>query len=630
MSALRRVAAVVLAAGLALAPTSALAADGSIAHVETSPGSLQLLVSVPAGAEVDLSGVAVSIDGTAAASAQAELADGATTVRRTAVLVIDTSRSMQGGRFAAAKEAARAFISAVPDDVYLGVVTFAGDVTTQVAPTQDRDAALGVLDGLSLTKQTRLYDGIVQAVEAAGTEGQRSLLVLSDGADGSPTPIDDALAAVEDAGVLVDVVALDQDGEALAALQQLAEAGQGQVIASDPAALQGAFAAEADVLAHQVLVTATLPTDFSAEKGTVEVTLPTSDGDLTATAFSTIVPAPPVATVPEAGWTPPSWSLYAGSGALAVGLILIAFLLVPRRERPATAAERVTAYTDAQAGPASEQASTLLDTDVTFATAKETAANVLRRNQDLDARISTRLQGAGSDLKSSEWLLLHGGIFFVAGLLGLLLGGGNLLVGFLFLALGLVGPWLFLGFKRSRRRKAFNSALPETLQLMSGSLAAGLSLAQSVDTIVREGTDPIASEFRRVLVETRLGVSLEDALEGVAERFDSKDFEWVVMAIKIQRQVGGNLAELLDTVAATMREREYVRRQVAALAAEGKLSAWVLGGLPPLFMLYLLLTNYDYVIVMFQEPLGWAMLLGAATILGIGVFWMSRLVKVEV
>ena len=133
-----------------------------------------------------------------------------------------------------------------------------------------------------------------------------------------------------------------------------------------------------------------------------------------------------------------------------------------------------------------------------------------------------------------------------------------------------------------------------------------------------------------MLVETRLGVSLEDALEGVAERFDSKDFEWVVMAIKIQRQVGGNLAELLDTVAATMREREYVRRQVAALAAEGKLSAWVLGGLPPLFMLYLLLTNYDYVIVMFQEPWAGRCWRARRPSSAIGVFWMSRLVKVEV
>src|SRR5205085_11533993 len=196
---------------------------------------------------------------------------------------------------------------------------------------------------------------------------------------------------------------------------------------------------------------------------------------------------------------------------------------------------------------------------------KETAANVLRRNKDLDARISARLQGAGSELKSSEWLLVHGGIFFVAGLAGLLLGGGNLLIGFLFLMVGLFGPWMYLGFRRGRRRKAFNAHLPDTLQLMSGSLAAGLSLAQSIDTIVREGTEPIASEFRRVLVETRLGVSLEDALEGVGERFESKDFEWVVMAINIQRRVGGNLAELLETVAATMREREYMRRQVNAL-----------------------------------------------------------------
>ena len=205
-----------------------------------------------------------------------------------------------------------------------------------------------------------------------------------------------------------------------------------------------------------------------------------------------------------------------------------------------------------------------------------------------------------------------------------------MLTGTFFLVMGAVLPWLYLGIRQSRRRKAFNASLPDTLQLMSGSLAAGLSLAQSVDTIVREGVEPIGSEFRRVLVETRLGVSLEDAFEGVAERFDSKDFAWVVMAIKIQRQVGGNLAELLETVASTMREREYMRRQVDALAAEGKLSAMVLGGLPPLFLLYLVVANRDYVMPLFTEPLGWLMLLGAGMLLSVGVFWMSRLIKVEV
>ena len=105
-----------------------------------------------------------------------------------------------------------------------------------------------------------------------------------------------------------------------------------------------------------------------------------------------------------------------------------------------------------------------------------------------------------------------------------------------------------------------------------------------------------------MLVETRLGVPLEDALEGVATRYESKDFGWVVMAIRIQRQVGGNLAELLDTVAGTMREREYIRRQVSALAAEGKLSAMVLAGLPPAFMGYLYMSQRDYVMVLLHRP----------------------------
>jgi len=625
-----RAAAGLTAAGLALAPTAAMAEDGTITHVETGPGTVQVLVSVPADADVDLEGVSVTIGGEDAEATAAPV-DSDTTVKRTAVLAIDTSKSMEGGRFDAAKVAAREFISSVPDDVSVGIVTFAGEVTTVLPPSQDRDAALAVVDGLALTKQTRLYDGVIQAVEVLGDEGQRSLLVLSDGADTSETPIESATAAIKDAEALTDVVALEQSGNALKALERLATAGQGRVIASDPAALQAAFAAEADALARQVLVEVQLPSGFTRDEATIEVTLPTASGSVTAEAFSPleVVAQSTPEPVSNTSWTPPSWAVYAGPAAIALGLILLVAMLAPRREVTVSAADRVSRYTKSQTG-GDDGGSALLDTDVAFASAKETAANVLRRNQDLDARISARLQGAGSELKSSEWLLLHGGLFFLSGLTGLLLGGGNLVVGFLFLAAGLFGPWMYLGFRRNRRRKAFNSGLPDTLQLVSGSLAAGLSLPQSIDTIVREGSEPIAGEFRRVLVEQRLGVTLEDALEGVAERFDSKDFEWVVMAIKIQRQVGGNLAELLDTVAATMREREYMRRQVAALAAEGKLSAWVLGGLPPLFMLYLLLTNYDYVVVMFQEPLGWAMLAAAGTILGVGVFWMSRLVKVEV
>ena len=116
-------------------------------------------------------------------------------------------------------------------------------------------------------------------------------------------------------------------------------------------------------------------------------------------------------------------------------------------------------------------------------------------------------------------------------------------------------------------------------------------MPQAMDTVVREGQQPITGEFNRALVEARLGVPIEDAMDGVAERMKSKDFAWVVMAIRIQREVGGNLAELLTTVAATLRERERLRRQVQVLSAEGRLSAWILGLLPPVFALYLVLVR---------------------------------------
>ena len=139
-------------------------------------------------------------------------------------------------------------------------------------------------------------------------------------------------------------------------------------------------------------------------------------------------------------------------------------------------------------------------------------------------RINARLEGAGSQLNASEWLLLHTSASpWSPGFLGTVhrrrQGRSSACCSW---SLGAVLPWMYLGFKRSRRRKAFGRGLPDTLQLMSGSLTAGLSLAQSIDTIVNEGAEPIASEFRRVLVETRLGVSLETALEGVAERFEQQ------------------------------------------------------------------------------------------------------------
>jgi tight adherence protein B len=249
-------------------------------------------------------------------------------------------------------------------------------------------------------------------------------------------------------------------------------------------------------------------------------------------------------------------------------------------------------------------------------------------SEDLESRISQRLAGAGSALTASEWLLLHAGTAVGSALVGFVLGGSGLAV--LGLFLGTVGPWLYLKLRHSRRLSRFNAQLAETLGLMAGGLQAGLSLPQAVDSVVREGSEPMAGELRRALIEQRLGVDITDALEGVGQRMDSEDFNWIVMAIRIQREVGGNLAEILHTVADTLREREYLRRQVKALSAEGRLSGYILTGLPPLIGLYMMFVNPEYIRLLYTTVPGFVLLALATFLLVLGSFAMAKLAKVEV
>ena len=201
---------------------------------------------------------------------------------------------------------------------------------------------------------------------------------------------------------------------------------------------------------------------------------------------------------------------------------------------------------------------------------------------------------------------------------------------FVLFLIGLAAPWWWLRRKHAKRQGAFNAQLAETLTLMSGGLSAGLSLPQAVDTVVREGQEPMAGELRRALVEQRLGVTIEDALDGVGDRMDSQDFNWVVMAVRIQREVGGNLAELLTTVSETLREREYLRRQVRVLSAEGRFSGYVLSALPPIMFVYMLFVRPDFVRPLYTTGTGFVLVGAAVVLLAIGQFVMTKLTKIEV
>lgn len=271
----------------------------------------------------------------------------------------------------------------------------------------------------------------------------------------------------------------------------------------------------------------------------------------------------------------------------------------------------------------------ILSGNVLTRSAVELAGRVTERRGVGDL-IDSRLEGAALPVTTPEWVVLHLGGAIALTLLFLVLGRGGVVAAVSGFVIGLVGPWLFLLMRRGRRETAFLSQLPDTLQMLAGSLQAGYSLPQALDAVVREGQPPMSAEFNRALVESRLGMPVEDALEGIGRRLASQDFSWVVMAVRIQREVGGNLAELLMTVADTLRERERLRRQVKVLSAEGRLSGWILGGLPVVFFLYLALANPTYLHPLWTTPLGVAMMVLAILLLAVGAFWLRRVIKVEV
>jgi tight adherence protein B len=250
-------------------------------------------------------------------------------------------------------------------------------------------------------------------------------------------------------------------------------------------------------------------------------------------------------------------------------------------------------------------------------------------SRGFSSRLDAELEAAGVSIRSGEFVVLS----VVAAFVGLVLGAAimrNLLIAAVIGALASMGPWMALRVAMKKRAERLREQLPDVLTIMASSLRAGHSFMQSLDTVAKEIPQPAATEFQRVVAEIRLGRPTEEALEALAERVGSDDFRWAVLAVNIQREVGGNLAEILDNVADTLRERAMMRRQVRVLTSEGRLSAWVLALLPIGIATYLFIANPDYVGLLVTTRMGIIMLVGAIVLLGVGVAWMRKIVDIDV
>lgn len=261
--------------------------------------------------------------------------------------------------------------------------------------------------------------------------------------------------------------------------------------------------------------------------------------------------------------------------------------------------------------------------------ATESAVSFVDRNVSKNASFGTResLEQAGVRLRQADFILLVFCAAVTTGVLGFL--GGGFLLGIAFLILTPFGAMLLLKVLAGLRRAKFEAQLGDTLQMLAGGLRAGHSLLGSVDAVAQEAEAPTSEEFARLVNESRLGRDLKDSMADAARRLRSNDFDWISQAIEIHREVGGDLAEVLDQVGETIRERAEIKGQVKALSAEGKLSAYILIALPVGMFVYLSAVNPSYIGTLYTNVLGWGMLGISVVLLGLGSWWLSRVVKIK-
>jgi tight adherence protein B len=255
----------------------------------------------------------------------------------------------------------------------------------------------------------------------------------------------------------------------------------------------------------------------------------------------------------------------------------------------------------------------------------EWVSDTILRKRGGTAAVSNVLELAGLDLRPGE---LFAGIA-AGSVLFLTLGWIFLspVVGLVLALMVPVGARVVVRILATQRRKKFAEQLPDTLQILAGSLRSGHGLAQGIETVAREAESPTSDEFRRLTIETRLGRDFVQSLRALADRVGSEDFGWVVQAMEIQREVGGDLAAILDTVAGTVRDRTRIRLQVSSLSAEGRLSAWVLMVLPFGLGAMMAVTNRNYMDPLFTTGAGYKLLAVAAALLAVGGLWLKKIVK---
>lgn len=588
------------------------------------------------GTPQDLDGLSIREDG------ETKQITDLTNLRKTdqrlaTVYAVDLSGSMEDkGALAQVKKGLHAAIEGLPDGDEMAIVSFSDAAVVETNFTSDAAQLDEAVDAMAAPKDGKraTWDGVRKATTlfAKRPELQPNLVVVTNGKDdASRSDLEAARASVVGSGAALFTVEIDNgNGNDSSSFKNIMDRTGGQAFPSGTGeAIGQAFEDLTATMGSQYVATYA----SSARQGQIDVGV--SVGSLERKASYVAGAEVQGAATAEVVAPPkpfgPSWLRGKLGGALGLALVglaaglgaFAAVSLMTSGDESLNAVLRP--YSEGPVGDGEDDGA--LAQTALLQRAVELTEEFAER-QGFLVKVERALERADLPLRAAEAMFFYAAAGVLLTLLSFTLGG--FVPGFAMLLLSMLMPPAVVNFMASRRGKKFQSALPDTLQLLSGSLRAGYSLLQGVEAVSKEVSDPMGKELRRVITEARLGREVEDAMEAVSERMGSADFAWAVMAIRIQREVGGNLSELLLTVSDTMVHRERLRRDIAALTAEGKMSAIILGLLPVGLGAFMWLSNPEYMGPLGSTTLG-HVLLGVATVsLLIGFAWMKKIINIEI
>ena len=548
------------------------------------------------------------------------------------VLLIDASNSMRGKPIAAAMAAARTFAMQRSGEEQLAVIAFNGTENVLLKFTNDGaviDKALARPPALALG--THIYDGVMAGLQQLTSAHIRagSIVVLSDGTDtGSNATEAAAAAAARRAHVRVFTVGLQSDQFDSVALERLAHDANGQYsLATSAKQLQEIYAALGARFAREYLISYR-STAGAGEQVGVAVRVKGLPGlalsGYQAPSLSGKTSAPGAQGYHEAWWhkvwTSSLTMIFVAF--IVASLVALAIMALMGSRRRGTVSKRMAEFVSIPKTPEDERPAAMLTDRV-----EEGTERLLSRTQWW-GRFLDELELAGITWSPRRIVLFAFiGTFIVIWFLYLVTGSP------LVALLGLAIPFAVRAFIRrkvARKRQLFAEQLPDNLQVLASALRAGHSFIGALSVVVEDAPEPSRSEFRRVIADEQLGVSLEDALHVVVERMESRELEQVALVAAVQRNSGGNTAEVLDRVTETIRERFELRRTVRTLTAQGRLSRWVVSLLPVFLLVVITLLNPSYMHTLYSSGAGKIALVFATAMVISGSLVIKRIVNIKV